>query len=394
MKEVFDMKPKILSVTLAASLAMTSFAALAVTASAASTVDLSTLTDDYEAQDGVTLTGTLGGNYKISIADGATVTLNDASINANGAYTGEWAGITPLGDATIVLEGTNTVKSFYVDYPGIYAAVNKTLTIKGTGSLTASGSDKGYGAGIGGGFYISCGNILIEGGDITATGEEAAGIGGGFGADCGSIMIKGGNITATGGDDAAGIGSGYDGACGNILIEGGAITATGGDNAAGIGCGVEGDCGNITITDGVTNVTATMGESAQYSIGAAQFGTCGTVTIGGTVTDSIFESPYTYAPPKSATATYKQVGKDYDAEFSGDTQASLWKVTVTPGADAVTELNVSVKGKSAAKPLKSETAFSGDGGIVFGVVLNGIASDFNGNFAALVNGEAVTTTVE
>ena len=43
-------------------------------------------------------------------------------------------------------------------------------------------------------------------------------------------------------------------------------------------------CGTITITNGVTRVTATKGgENAPYSIGAGKDGTCGTVTIGGTV---------------------------------------------------------------------------------------------------------------
>lgn len=35
------------------------------------------------------------------------------------------------------------------------------------------------------------------------------------------------------------------------------------------------------------------------------------------------------------TATFKQVGKDYPAAYSGDNAASLWKVTVTPGEAAV-----------------------------------------------------------
>ena len=48
-------------------------------------------------------TGILGGNYKISIADGATVVLRDAVINGTNSSEYNWAGITCLGDATIVL---------------------------------------------------------------------------------------------------------------------------------------------------------------------------------------------------------------------------------------------------------------------------------------------------
>lgn len=205
------------------------------------TINLQYVSSDTVAKDCDTLTGTLTANVKISIADGSTVTLRDATINGVQDY--EWAGITCLGNATIILEGTNTVKGFYEEYPGIQAAHNTgsgdeyTLTIQGTGSLTASSN--GWGAGIGGGWEIDCGNIEIQGGTITATGGEAA---------------------------------------------------------AGIGSGTKSSCGNITITSGVTHVTATKGEGAN-SIGAGVNGTCGTVTIGGDATGAITTSPYTYPAP-------------------------------------------------------------------------------------------------
>ena len=298
----------------------TSDAAQAVTWN---TVELYALTADYTAQDGDKLTGTLGGNYKISIADGATVMLDGAVINGanDGSYT--WAGLTLAGDGTIILAGENSVKGFYEDYPGIFVPANKTLTIQGDGSLTASSN--GYGAGIGGGYEIACGNITIEGGTVTATGGEyaagigggwsapcgdisitggtinatggngAAGIGGGNGGSCGNISITGGTVTATGSYSGAGIGSGYYGPCGTVSITGGTVTATGGNYAAGIGSGDKGSCGTVTITGGVTSVTATKGFDAPNSIGAGYNGTCGTVTIGGNV-GAITESPYTYQP--------------------------------------------------------------------------------------------------
>ncbi len=272
---------------------------------AAIPVDLSTVTEAYTASDGETLTGTLGANVKISIADGATVTLDGVTINGVNDANYEWAGITCLGDATIILSGTNTVKGFYQNYPGIQAAAaGKTLIINGTGSLTASSYGKG--AGIGGVNNVACGNIEIQGGTITATSVTyGAGIGGGDRADCGNITISGGTVTATGGERGAGIGGGRrgpsDGSCGNILISGGTVTATGGENAAGIGggrgynSGNLSSCGTITITSGVTKVTATMGDGATNSIGAGKYGTCGTVTIGGNV-GAITTSPYTYQP--------------------------------------------------------------------------------------------------
>ena len=262
-------------------------------APAAPSVDLSTLTADYEAQDGEVLTGTLGANVKISIADGATVTLKNLSINASGTWTsGNHAGITCPGNATISLEGTNTVKGFYEDYPGIHIAKGKTLYIKGSGTLTAIGG--GYGAGIGGGYDISCGNIEIQDGTVNAQGgRQAAGIGSGVyyskSSDCGTITISGGTVNATGGVSASGIGSGDKGTCSDITISGGTVNATGGENnsntgtGAGIGSGRNGTCGNITIANTVTKVTATAGPNAPYSIGKGSLGgSCGTVTIGGT----------------------------------------------------------------------------------------------------------------
>ena len=278
---------------------------------------LNRLIIDYEAQNGQVLTGTLAKNVKISIAYGATVTLDGVNITNLGKNC-NWAGINCPGDATIILKdgSTNTVCAGrdgydYNNYPGIWIAPDKKLTIKGGGQLTAySNNTNPYGAGIGGGYgIIGCGNIEIQGGDITAIGgEDAAGIGGGTyscGAitisggtvtatggewaagigsgnegSCGAITISGGTVTATGGEYAAGIGSGFDGAsCGAITISGGTVTATGGEWAAGIGSGQEASCEDITITNGVTQVTATKGEDAPNSIGAGEDGNCGTVTI-------------------------------------------------------------------------------------------------------------------
>lgn len=309
-------------------------------------IDLSTVTSEITVGDGTILTGTLDGfdnayyPFKISIADGATVTLNGVTINGVESYSYwddwewewvhyyyYWAGLTCLGDATIILEGENTVTGFYGDYPGIQAGpTGTTLTIKGTGSLTAS--NHGTGAGIGGGYAMACGNIEIQGGVITANSAyNGAGIGGGNEASCGDITISGGTVTATCGDGGAGIGGGRQGSCGNISITGGTVTATcgnyapgigsaygnnascgnisiaggtveatGGMNAAGIGSGYyQSSCGDITIYATVTSVKATKGSGAPYSIGAGKNATsCGTVTIGGNETGNISDSPYYY----------------------------------------------------------------------------------------------------
>ncbi len=229
----------------------------------ARTVDLYSLSAAFTAQDGDVLTGTLVNEVQISIADGATVTLSGVSINAEGDfYSGNYAGLTCAGDATIILaDGSeNNVKGFHKNYPGIFVPEGKTLTINGqtsgTGQLTAISGTTDYdsnGCGIGGGYQISCGNI----------------------------SIAGGTVNATGGNQAAGIGSGREASCGNISITGGTITATGGSLAAGIGSGGNGaSCGTINIAATVTSVTATKGYGGfNESIGKGQYSSCGTVTI-------------------------------------------------------------------------------------------------------------------
>ena len=272
-----------------------------VTAKMQKVVDLSTLTSDYEAKNGEMLTGTLDANVKISIAASATVTLKDANINMDDDGHAKWtsgnyAGITCLGDATIILEGTNKVHAFADNYPGIQAASNLsspdyTLTIQGDGKLEVTGGK--YAAGIGSGKQGKCGNITISGNaSINATGGEyGAGIGSGEIGTCSGITISGDatKITATGGAFGAGIGGGKSGNYGNITISGGEnIKATGDNGAAGIGNGENtGNNGNsaITITGG--KITATGGQSGA-GIGSGRAidsnSSCGDITISGNAT--------------------------------------------------------------------------------------------------------------
>lgn len=284
--------------------------------------NLSTVTTSVTAQDGTTITGTLANNVQISIAAGATVTLDGASINANNAFTsGSYAGLTCNGSATIILKGANFVHAIAKNYPGIYIPADYTLTIQehadggsleatanlstaitnskaagiGTGSSTGHGGNiliesgtiyaqsVGSCAAIGAGDYKSCGTITITGGNVTVVGSSAAGIGAGDGggADCGDITVSGGTVHATGGK--AGIGSGRFGDCGNITISGGNVTAVGGTYAGGAGIGAgTGNCGNILISGGVIHATS-LGSAAAIGAGSGgsvyQNGICGTITI-------------------------------------------------------------------------------------------------------------------
>ncbi|MER2081472.1 MAG: hypothetical protein ABS876_08130, partial [Ruminococcus sp.] len=183
------------------------------------------------------------------VTAGAAVTLRDADITGLGNK--ELAGITLLGDATVLIEGTNAVKGGYEEYPGIFVPENHTLTIDGDGSLDVSSE----GSSAIGGIY----NFDTPGGS-------------------GNIVIKGSTITAVGGAYCAAIGSTCFKSCGTITISGGTINATGGENGAGIGSGAESSCADITITKDVVHVTAIKGGNAQ-AIGSGASGTCGTITI-------------------------------------------------------------------------------------------------------------------
>ena len=248
----------------------------------------------YVARDGEILTGTISGgkNLKVLIAASATVTLKDATIEGVNNEGRPWAGITCLGDATIILKGTNSVTGSYHTYPGIQPAhkdgtEDYTLTIKGDGELTVSPhriNDLSKAAGIGAGTNIPCGNIVIEGGTINATGGDSsgAGIGGGSGynGSCGIITIKGGTINANGGNNGAGIGGGDNNAsCDDITISGGEIYATGGSlTGAGIGAGNNSSCDAIKITGGT--ITAN-GNKVGAGIGGGYHGSCKSIYIDG-----------------------------------------------------------------------------------------------------------------
>ena len=243
---------------------------------------LTNLTTDKTFNNGDVITGTLTSNVKISIADGATVTLKDVTINGVNDYNCQWAGITCLGNATIILEGTNTVRGFWGYYPGIQAGpTGKLLTINGTGKLTATSNLNG--AGIGGPYQSSCGDITINSGIINARSDNnGAGIGCGSknntNSSCGNITINGGTITANSGNNGAGIGSGYLGAsCGNITITGGIVTSISNYNGAGIGSGGNNSsCGKITISS--ANVTAKSVLNGA-GIGSGLEGSCSDICI-------------------------------------------------------------------------------------------------------------------
>ena len=175
----------------------------------AETVTLSG-SENYTANDGDTLTGSTTGT--VTITNNATITLSGAAITG---------GILCAGNATIILDGENTVTGSTFKAGIEVGGSGTTLTIKGDGSLTATGDDQSAGIGLSRAWDVDAtgGDIVIEGGNITANGSSkwGAGIGTGvvYGASngktarLGNITIKGGNVKATGGTDAYGIGTGH-----------------------------------------------------------------------------------------------------------------------------------------------------------------------------------------
>ena len=210
-------------------------------------IDLATYDAAVAAQDGDVITGTMSATtpFQVKIADMATVTLRDVTIEGVNDESYKWAGITCNGHATIILEGENTVRGFYEDWPGIQINKGKKLTIQGSGIL-----------------------------NVSPFSTEA---------------------------NAAAIGGKKDQECGSITIDGGIINAQSGRQSAAIGGGLNGDCGTIEITNNVLKLKATKHATSPVTIGhgggTGASVSSGTIIIGGQVMQSeITASPYTFFP--------------------------------------------------------------------------------------------------
>ena len=222
------------------------------------------------------------------------VTFDDLKINVSGKTEVDGSDDSPVDagkaavtvqgdhDAAIELDGANELKSGSHN-AGLEKNGHESsgkLTIKDDndtkGSLTGAGGAGG--AGIGGGYESSAGNIEITGGTVEAVGGEgAAGIGGGVYGPGRDIEISGGKVSATGGSysgdprpGAAGIGDGAGAwyeidpnapsnpnniyISGDAEVEAKAGASTGGETAA-IGGGIVGEIPNDALSDDDHKVT-------------------------------------------------------------------------------------------------------------------------------------------
>jgi len=274
----------------------------------------------------------------------ATLTLDGVYINVSDKA------VSPLeiaedstGAVSVVLKGSNALtageKAAGIQKNG---TADGTLTISGSGALTAQGGK--YGAGIGSGYEKAGSNISISGGEVTATGGYGgAGIGGGMYGAGSSITISGGMVTTTGGNGGAGIGSGYSRSASNITISGGTVIAKGGYNGAGIGGGKNGAGSNISISGG--EVTATGGGYGA-GIGGGYYGVGSNITIsGGEVTATGGENGAGIGGGDSrdgnditiSGGTVTATGGGYGAGIGGGNWGSTGKVTITGGSVKTTK---------------------------------------------------------
>ena len=193
-----------------------------------SVLHLEGVTTDTTVRNGWIVSGELNVQshpVKISIADGATVMFDSVTIKGVDHENYLFAGITCLGDATIILKDstTNNVWGFNRNYPGIYVPQGKTLTIQGKGTLNAScnpSSTQSTGAGIGAGYQMSCGNIVILSGTVNAVGGEhsGAGIGGAYNASASNIVISNRVTSVSAKGKPSVIGAGYESTCGTVTF--------------------------------------------------------------------------------------------------------------------------------------------------------------------------------
>ena len=248
-------------------------------------------------------------------------------------------------DLKIVLEDANTVtgpgtSADFVNSYGIYVDSEVTLTISGSGSLTATGGDATPNSGGESYGIYTWGDAIITSGTVTATGVAAEFQSHGIYAT-GHVTISGGAVKATGGAVTSSEEDGGDASSGiyaNIVtISGGEVTAKGGavtssgDNAR--SCGIYGgdwlndnviiSGGTVEATGGTFTSTSTDTEANAGSYGIYGAGFYGTVISGGTVT---------------ASGGSGALGGDISLDPEGNASIQSIQVKTGQGAGSATEI--------------------------------------------------------
>ena len=300
----------------------------------------------------------------------ANVYLNNLKITSNEAA------VSVSGDVVLIVEGESELHSGDKHAGVEKANDNGTLTITGSGKLSAYGGEGG--AGIGGASGKPGNNITINGGTITASGKAGngwgAGIGGGKGQGGSNITIRGGNVKAIPGAEAAGIGGGFKGDGTNISIEGGTVYAeSGGGNGgtAAIGGGRAGGNGeNILITGG--DITLKKAGAADIGIGGK--------SIEKSVADT-FSGTLTYLDENGAPDADKNIVK-YGITVNGEEFNSLNKDKILNGA---------LRYDPATKTLSLNKSYTDAGSYMGTLTINAPKTnvDLNGGTYSVLQGKLV-----
>ena len=325
-----------------------------------------------QAGEVATVTGS-NANSVLTIGAGATVTLQNATLKQ----------IVTLGDATLILSGTNTQTTEFTG-AAIQIADNATLTIDGTGSLNVDRKwSRDYGC-----IYGPNANLIVNGGTMVLHSNKGAG-----NNVCVAINLKnytqnGGSVEAYGeftNDDANSYANGMqisndvlitggslrtEGATGlwvgnNISICGGTVTAIGTDKqysgSTGIVPGGNNTGGKLTISGGTVVARGNGGGGGQGPGIGRRTAACGDIIIcGGDVTVSSTGNGF----PGGAAA----IGTGTDAVNIG------CNITITSG---ITRLVVT-KGVNAQSPIGKGNANSSVGTITIDDGLK-IVSSADGN---------------
>lgn len=307
-----------------------------------------------------------------------TLTLHNVNIsrsNENGIYAEAMSG--SAVSLTIKLEGTNTVSG----WSGIFVhAVDgaASLSISGTGSLTAEGTGGGSFSGIQVQSNDGKAELTINNVDVTATNNVAQGIilrSGG--SSTASLTVNGGKLTASGSD--AGIkyvfgSSGTGDGTPTVTVSGNAIVrANGGisddsstdiqigaDSSASSG-GIVFDGKNGTVYGDVTlqeDLKIGEGESLTLDDGASlNAGNHNVIVDGGTLDENLANSlgdSVKYAPTiTTITLPNGTVGTAYNQTLIADGTAPItWKVT---GGDLPDGLSLSEDGVLSGTPTTADT---------------------------------------
>ncbi len=279
-------------------------------------------------------------NYNIKW-DGATLTLKGAkitTIDETSDYGLAQSAVIYYDEATdleIVLEGDNTVTGPDASSgggsssDGIHVVDDEvTLTISGSGSLAATGGDATPNSGgVSYGIYAR-GNVIITGGDVTATGGAAEFQSHGIYARH-NVTISGGAVKATGGSvtegsDGSDAGSGIHAdvvtiSGGTVNATGGAVTSSGNNTTS---CGIYGSSlyGGVIISGGAVTATGTTANAESYGIYTPN---SGIKISGGTVT---------------ATGGNGALGRNVYLDPEGNASIQSIQVKAGQGAGSATEI--------------------------------------------------------